>query len=100
MQSKSSRKFGPADIAREVKSMRGDTPFDAEQVINGMPMLLESAVSYLLSEFDYQANIESNTAIAVRIIAACTAQAQCLQAYCGQLLQTPPVAKARKRPLA
>jgi len=34
-------------------------------------------------EFDCQANIESNTAIAIRIVAAVTAQAQGSQAYCS-----------------
>jgi len=91
---------GAADIVQQVLSMRNNSPFDAERVVDNMPTLLESAVGYLLSEFDYQAKMESNTAIAIRIVAACTAQAQSLQAYCEHLLQMVPVAKVKKRPLA
>ena len=92
MHPKSSKKLCPgcaeaAEIVQQVQSMTNDRPFDAGKTINGLPMLLESAVSYLLSDFDYQANIASNTAIAIRIVAACVAQTQCLQVYCAELTQ-------------
>ena len=67
--------------------MRDDSPFDAERTINGLPTLLESAVSYLLTDFDYASKMDSNTAIGIRIVAACVAQTQCLQAYCAELTQ-------------
>jgi len=76
-----------ADLVQQVLSMRDDSPFDAEKTINGLPVLLESAVSYLLADFDYAKNMESHQAIGIRIVAACVAQTQCLQAYCAELTQ-------------
>lgn len=46
-----------------------DRALDYQALIQLMPECLETAVSYLLVDFDYEANITSNTAIAIRILA-------------------------------
>ena len=43
---------------------------DREELIKNLPFLLEAALEYLLSEFDYESHLDSNTAIAARILAA------------------------------
>jgi hypothetical protein len=48
------------------------------EIIQTMPMVLESALSYLLADFDYDAKIESNTAIGVRLIAIAAERSQIL----------------------
>jgi len=52
---------------------------DPNDVIDTLPLLFESALSYLLSEFDYEAQIESNTAIAIRLLAVGAARAEGLR---------------------
>ena len=56
-------------IAKVSQPGNGDV-FELAEMLAAMPILLESALGYLLSEFDYEANSQSNTAIAVRILAA------------------------------
>lgn len=40
-----------------------------EEVILALPEFLDAAISYILSDFDYSNNTDSNTAVAVRILA-------------------------------
>ncbi len=56
-------------IAKVSEPGNGDV-FELTEMLAAFPMLLESALGYLLSEFDYEANPQSNTAIAVRLLAA------------------------------
>lgn len=55
-------------IARVSEPTNEAAPEFAE-LIAALPMIFESALGYLLSEFDYEANSDSNTAIAVRLLA-------------------------------
>lgn len=45
-------------------------PIELEKLISDLPFILSGALEYLLSDFDYEANPTSNTAIAARILAA------------------------------
>ena len=40
-----------------------------DNLIPELPMILDTAVSYLLADFDYDSNKDSQTALAIRIIA-------------------------------
>ena len=44
-------------------------PIELEKLISELPFILSGALEYLLSDFDYDANPTSNTAIAARILA-------------------------------
>jgi hypothetical protein len=48
-------------------------------LIAALPEIFESAVGYLLSEFDYDANQQTNTAIAIRLLATSAERFQRLQ---------------------
>ena len=48
-------------------------------LIASLPTLFETTLGYLLSEFDYDANAKSNTAIAIRLLAAGAERFQQLQ---------------------
>jgi len=48
------------------------------EIIQTMPLVLESALSYFLSDFDYDTRQESNTAIGVRLIAIAAERARIL----------------------
>lgn len=45
-----------------------DAP-ELTELLAALPHVLESALGYLLSEFDYDANPHSNTAIGMRLLA-------------------------------
>ena len=55
-------------IARVSQAGEGGA-VELAQLLAALPMLFESALGYLLSEFDYEANQQSNTAIAARLLA-------------------------------
>lgn len=55
-------------------------PVDRDEFISNLPFILESALEYLLSEFDYETNPKSNTAIAARLLAATIDRLQEVQA--------------------
>jgi len=65
-------------LVDDFQARANDAGYDPDDVIKNMPVILESALSYLLSEFDYEGNLESNTAIAVRLLIAGVVQAQAL----------------------
>lgn len=44
-------------------------PVELEKLISDLPFILSGALEYLLSDFDYEANPSSNTAVAARILA-------------------------------
>jgi hypothetical protein len=46
-----------------------DETLQLPELVTALPTIFESAVAYILSEFDYEANLHSNTAIAVRLLA-------------------------------
>lgn len=46
-----------------------DGTLQLPELVAALPTIFESAVAYILSEFDYEANLHSNTAIAVRLLA-------------------------------
>ncbi len=60
----------PAEPSATIDVPPQNTPIDREWIISELPAILEGALEYLLSEFDYEANIQSNTAVAARILAA------------------------------
>jgi len=60
----------PAEPSATVTVPPPNAPIDREQIISELPFILEGALNYLLSDFDYEANLSSNTAVAARILAA------------------------------
>lgn len=44
-------------------------PVDGDELFSSLPFILNNALNCLLSEFDYPANLESNTSIAIRLLA-------------------------------
>ncbi len=47
-----------------------DKVIPLDELVSNLPEFLETALSYIISDFNYHDNIESNTAVAVRILAA------------------------------
>ena len=55
-----------------------DEEIGNDEVIDSLPLLLETILSKLLSEFDYEENLESNTAEAIRLLTIAAERAQVL----------------------
>ena len=49
-----------------------DKPVNTEELLANLPEILEIILHYLLADFDYEKNLESNTAIAARLLADIT----------------------------
>ena len=54
-----------------IEAVAAQTPeeFDQQFFLDGLPLLFEGALVYLLADFDYEANLTSDTAIAARLMA-------------------------------
>ena len=57
-------------------------PFD---VIEGMPFLLESALTHLMAGFDVEAQPDSRLGMAVQLLSLAAAQAEGLRVQAGEL---------------
>lgn len=57
-----------AAIARYATVARTDLP-DVAELLACWPLIFRGALGYLLSEFDYRDNRDSNTAVAARLLA-------------------------------
>ncbi len=55
-------------------------PVDRDEFISDLSIILKSALECLLSEFDYEANLKSSTAVAARLLAATIDRLQEVQA--------------------
>jgi len=67
-------------------------PQDCVDLLADLPTVLESALAFLFRDFDYEANIESNTAVAVRLIAIAADRLGLVNAELVQLRQGESVA--------
>ena len=58
-----------ATMPNSIHVPTSDKPVDIDKLIANLPEILEITLHYLLADFDYEKNIESNTAIAARLLA-------------------------------
>jgi len=68
----------PDSNVAHLRPANNQTPFSVpeadkvrplEEIVVNLPELIETALSYIISDFDYENNITSNTAVAVRLLA-------------------------------
>ena len=65
MRARASRR-GPLSLS---DGLRDGTVIDLEELLKILPDVFQTAIAYILSELDYERNLECNTAIAVRLLA-------------------------------
>jgi len=65
-----------AEFIRKVRDELRDSTaaFDPEELLKSLPDVFEQAIALILSELDYERNLECNTAVAVRLLAICAAR--------------------------
>jgi len=76
------------DLIRFVNKANNGPTSSAAELIEVLPSVLETALSHLLADFDYEARIDSHSAVAARLVAICT----------DQMHRTRKLAQRRKRP--
>jgi hypothetical protein len=62
------------DLIRFVNKANNGPTSSAAVLVETLPAILETALSHLLADFDYEARIDSHSAVAARLVAICTDQ--------------------------